>query len=159
NYQLTLNEPSYLGLERREPLFRIQLERSGAVERFERSAAVERLNSRNGIRYCRRPIRLANSAGEAMARDSGTMRALMIMSPQMAREYFLSRPKRPPRTKGPSPPAATGAPCRRPRTLPMARVPNMVLPTAPRIGTRQPKLTPNINAKGNVPETVRTSTI
>ena len=31
-------------------------------------------------------MRLANSAGEAMARDSGTMRALMTMSPQMAAE-------------------------------------------------------------------------
>src|SRR5262249_42123327 len=154
-----LNEPSYLGLERREPLFRIQLERSAAVERFERSAAVERLNSRNGIRYCRRPIRLANSAGEAMARDRGTMRALMIMSPQRGVEEVPFISKMTPMTKGPVSPAATGAPCRRPRTLPMARVPNMVLPTAPRIGTRQPKLTPNINAKGNVPETVRTSTI
>ena len=31
-------------------------------------------------------MRLANSAGEAMARDSGIMRALMTMSPQMAAE-------------------------------------------------------------------------
>jgi hypothetical protein len=32
------------------------------------------------------PMRLANSAGVAMARDSGTIRALMTMSPQIATE-------------------------------------------------------------------------
>ena len=32
------------------------------------------------------PMRLANSAGEPMARDSGTMRALITMSPQIAAE-------------------------------------------------------------------------
>jgi hypothetical protein len=31
-------------------------------------------------------MRLANSAEEAMARDSGTIKALMTMSPQMAAE-------------------------------------------------------------------------
>ena len=31
-------------------------------------------------------IRVANAAGEAMARDSGTMRALVTMSPQIATE-------------------------------------------------------------------------
>jgi hypothetical protein len=55
-----------------------------------------------------------------------------------------------PMTKGPMTPAAMGAPGRRPRTRSMARVPNMVLPTAPHMGTRQPKLTPTISAKGNV---------
>jgi hypothetical protein len=33
-----------------------------------------------------------------------------------------------------------------------------MLPTAPRMGTRQPKLTPNISAKGNVAQTVLTAT-
>jgi hypothetical protein len=32
------------------------------------------------------PIRLANAAGEAMARDKGTIRALMTMRPQMPTE-------------------------------------------------------------------------
>jgi hypothetical protein len=32
------------------------------------------------------PMRLAKAAGEAMARDSGTMNALMTMSPQMPTE-------------------------------------------------------------------------
>ena len=36
------------------------------------------------------------------------------------------------------------------------RVPNMMLPTAPRMGTRQPKLMPNITANGNVAQTVLT---
>jgi hypothetical protein len=31
-------------------------------------------------------MRLANSAGKAMATDSGTMKALMTMSPRMATE-------------------------------------------------------------------------
>ena len=49
-----------------------------------------------------------------------------------------------------TPYAQVDQPCRRPKTPPMARVPNIMAPTAPRIGTRQPRLMPNISANGTV---------
>ena len=58
-----------------------------------------------------------------------------------------------PITIGPTTPAAIGPPCKSPSTFPIARVPNIILPTVPRIGTRQPKLTPNISANGKVSRT------
>jgi hypothetical protein len=65
------------------------LETSKAVELLELSAALEQLERTSFLSYrwsATAPMRLAKAAGEAMASDSGTMRALMTMSPQMATE-------------------------------------------------------------------------
>jgi hypothetical protein len=58
---------------------------SGGVHR--RYVDARRLSATKHMGLFQQPaMRLANSAGEAMARDSGTMKALMAMSPQMAAE-------------------------------------------------------------------------
>ena len=59
-----------------------------------------------------------------------------------------------PMKRGPTTPTTMEEPCKMPGTPAIARVPNMMLPRAPRMRPRQPQLTPNSTAKDSVAQTV-----